>query len=102
MFHLKFSHCLSQFKHFTPSLRHQGVCLVVSVTSKAMLLQTLAKRKGAVLFTLGQLTAPDRREIVQKRLDSFGKKLSDSAFNNQVLTSISFPSCCQVFSFSLF
>lgn len=38
-----------------------------------------------LLFTLGQLTLPDRKEIVQKELDAFGKKLSDCAFNNQVL-----------------
>lgn len=58
---------------------------MVSITSKAALLQTLVKKKGAVLFTLGQLTVPDRKEIVQKELDTFGKKLSESAFNNQVL-----------------
>ncbi|KAG7220866.1 hypothetical protein INR49_031318 [Caranx melampygus] len=71
-----------------PQQLPQGVCLVVSLTSKAMLLQTLTKRRSAVLFTLGQLTVPDRREIVQKGLDSFGKKLSDSAFNNQLQTLI--------------
>uniref|UniRef100_A0A8D3AEY2 TROVE domain-containing protein n=1 Tax=Scophthalmus maximus TaxID=52904 RepID=A0A8D3AEY2_SCOMX len=68
-----------------PQQLPQRVCLVVSITSKAALLQTLAKKRSAVLFTLGQLTTPDRKEIVQKGLDSFGKKLSDAAFNNQVL-----------------
>lgn len=58
--------------------------MVVSVTSKAALLQTLAKKRSTVLFALGQLTILDRKEIVQKGLDTFGKKLSDSAFNNQV------------------
>ncbi|XP_035764298.1 telomerase protein component 1 [Neolamprologus brichardi] len=67
----------------------KGVCLVVSITSKAALLQTLTKKKGTLLFTLGQLTLPDRKEIVQKELDAFGKKLSDSAFNNQLQTLIS-------------
>jgi len=62
----------------------QGVCLVLSIISKAALLQTLAKKKSTVLFALGPLTMPDRKEIVQKGLDSLGKKLSDSAFNNQV------------------
>uniref|UniRef100_A0A4W6BKJ4 TROVE domain-containing protein n=1 Tax=Lates calcarifer TaxID=8187 RepID=A0A4W6BKJ4_LATCA len=62
------------------------LCLVVSIPSKAALLQTLAKKRSAVLFTLGQLTVPDRKEIVQRGLDTFGKKLSDSAFNNQVLS----------------
>nr|XP_046265032.1 telomerase protein component 1 [Scatophagus argus]XP_046265033.1 telomerase protein component 1 [Scatophagus argus] len=69
-----------------PQQLPQGVCLVVSITSKAALLQALAKKKSTVLFALGQLTMPDRKEIVQKGLDSFGKKLSDSAFNNQLQT----------------
>ncbi|XP_028283440.1 telomerase protein component 1 [Parambassis ranga] len=66
----------------------KGVCLVVSITSKAALLQTLAKTKGTVLFSLGQLTTMDRKTIVQEELDTFGKKLSDSAFNNQLQTLI--------------
>ncbi|XP_018533631.1 telomerase protein component 1 [Lates calcarifer] len=71
-----------------PQQLPQGVCLVVSIPSKAALLQTLAKKRSAVLFTLGQLTVPDRKEIVQRGLDTFGKKLSDSAFNNQLQTLI--------------
>ncbi|XP_067330368.1 telomerase protein component 1-like isoform X2 [Channa argus] len=71
-----------------PQQLPQGVCLVVSITSKAALLQTLAKKRGTVLFTLGQLTMSDRKEMVQKGLDTFGKKLSDSAFNNQLQTLI--------------
>lgn len=58
---------------------------MLSVASSSPLLQTLAKKKGAEPFPLGQLSMPDKREIVQKELDVFGKKLSDSAFNNQVL-----------------
>lgn len=57
----------------------------MSVTGKAAQSQTLMKKKRGVLIELGQLTMPDRREIVEKGLDTFGKKLSDSAFNNQVL-----------------
>ncbi|XP_026169954.1 telomerase protein component 1 [Mastacembelus armatus] len=71
-----------------PQKLPQGVCLVVSIRSKAALLKTLAKKKGTVLFTLGQLTMLDRKEIVQKGLDTFGKKLSDSAVNNQLQTLI--------------
>ncbi|XP_008297460.1 telomerase protein component 1 [Stegastes partitus] len=67
-----------------PQQLPQGVCLVMSIAPKAALLQTLAKKTGTVLFTLGQLTLLDRREIVQKELDAFGKKLSDAAFNNQL------------------
>ncbi|XP_039999978.1 telomerase protein component 1 isoform X2 [Xiphias gladius] len=69
-----------------PEQLPRGVCLVVSLTSKAALLQTLAKKRSTVLFTLGQLSVPDRKEIVQKGLDTFGKKLSDSAFNSQLQT----------------
>ncbi|XP_059200044.1 telomerase protein component 1 [Centropristis striata] len=67
-----------------PQQLPQGVCLVVSIPTKAPLLHTLAKKSSTVLFSLGQLTMLDRREIVQRGLDSFGKKLSDSAFNNQL------------------
>uniref|UniRef100_UPI0037E81F20 telomerase protein component 1 n=1 Tax=Semicossyphus pulcher TaxID=241346 RepID=UPI0037E81F20 len=69
-----------------PQQLPKGVCLVVSITSKAALLQTLAKKRGTILFSLGQLTMLDRKEIVQKGLESVGKKLSESAFNNQLQT----------------
>ncbi|XP_074544766.1 telomerase protein component 1-like [Halichoeres trimaculatus] len=62
----------------------KGVCLVMSMPSKTALLQTLAKKGGTIMFSLGQLTMLDRKDIVQKGLDTFGKKLSDSAFNNQL------------------
>ncbi|XP_069044718.1 telomerase protein component 1-like isoform X1 [Lepisosteus oculatus] len=64
----------------------QGVTLVVSVTSNSALQQTLAKKKSAMPFPLGPLSLPDRKEIVQKGLAMYGKKLSDSAFNNQMQT----------------
>lgn len=70
---------------FWLSFRCQGICMVMSVTSNAVLLQTLAKKRNAVQFVLGQLTVSDRKEIVVEQLDTFGKKLSDSAFNNQVI-----------------
>ena len=65
----------------------QGMCLVVSVTNGSALLQAFSKKKGAILFPLGQLSMTDRKEIVQKGLDMFGKKLSEAAFNNQVQNS---------------
>lgn len=77
--------CLQSVRKKNMSFLSQGVCLVISLTSKTALLQTLAKKRGALLFTLGPLTVPERREIVEKGLDTFGKKLSDTAFNNQVL-----------------
>ncbi|KAM9789460.1 telomerase protein component 1 [Neosynchiropus ocellatus] len=63
-----------------------NVCLVMSVTSNSALLHTIGKRKGAILFSLGPLPARERMKIVEKQLDDFGKKLSDSAFNNQLQT----------------
>uniref|UniRef100_A0A8C6PWJ7 Telomerase associated protein 1 n=1 Tax=Nothobranchius furzeri TaxID=105023 RepID=A0A8C6PWJ7_NOTFU len=69
-----------------PQQLPNGVCIVLSVTSKTPLLQTFSTKRGMPLFSLGQLTMPDRKEIIQKELDAFGKKLSDSAFNNQLQT----------------
>ncbi|XP_056599066.1 telomerase protein component 1 isoform X2 [Triplophysa dalaica] len=64
----------------------KGVCLVLSVTSESSLQSSVCKRKDAGSFPLGQLSLTDRKEIVQKQLVVFGKKLSDSAFNNQLQT----------------
>uniref|UniRef100_A0A3Q2YXL3 TROVE domain-containing protein n=1 Tax=Hippocampus comes TaxID=109280 RepID=A0A3Q2YXL3_HIPCM len=65
-----------------------GVCLVTSVASTSPLLQALSKKKSTLLFTLPLLTMIERKEIVQKELEGFGKKLSDAAFNNQLQTLI--------------
>ncbi|XP_036374733.1 telomerase protein component 1 [Megalops cyprinoides] len=70
-------------KHFPP-----GVSVVLSVSSSSALQQTLAKMKGSTVFPLGLLSLPDRKEIVQRELAAYGKKLSDSAFNNQIQTLI--------------
>uniref|UniRef100_A0A3Q3B4J1 TROVE domain-containing protein n=1 Tax=Kryptolebias marmoratus TaxID=37003 RepID=A0A3Q3B4J1_KRYMA len=67
-----------------PQLLPQGVCLMLSMGTGAALLKPLTVKRGAVLFSLAPLAIPDRKEIVRKELDVFGKKLSDSAFNNQV------------------
>ncbi|XP_051943966.1 telomerase protein component 1 [Hippocampus zosterae] len=71
-----------------PQQLAQGVCLVTSVASTSPLLQTLSKKKSTLLFTLPLLTMMERKEIVQKELEGFGKKLSDAAFNNQLQTLI--------------
>ncbi|KAM7405298.1 hypothetical protein PAMP_012571 [Pampus punctatissimus] len=86
-----------------PQQLPQGVCLVMSTTSNSALLQILAKKKGTLLFTLGHLTMSDRKEIVREGLDAFGKKLSDSAFNNQLKESLhSLPeSVSQLVQYSL-
>ncbi|XP_046882661.1 telomerase protein component 1 [Hypomesus transpacificus] len=67
-----------------PQQLPRGVSLVVSFTSNSPMLLNLAKKKGSVLFPLGTLSLPDRKEIVRKELEVHGKKLSDSAFNNQL------------------
>ncbi|XP_049322801.1 telomerase protein component 1 [Astyanax mexicanus] len=64
----------------------KGVCLVLSVTRGSALRTTLSGKQGCVVFGMGQLSLPDRKEIVQKELSVYGKKLSDSAFNNQLQT----------------
>uniref|UniRef100_A0A3Q2XZ07 TROVE domain-containing protein n=1 Tax=Hippocampus comes TaxID=109280 RepID=A0A3Q2XZ07_HIPCM len=71
-----------------PQQLAQGVCLVTSVASTSPLLQALSKKKSTLLFTLPLLTMIERKEIVQKELEGFGKKLSDAAFNNQLQTLI--------------
>ncbi|XP_061652420.1 telomerase protein component 1 isoform X2 [Phyllopteryx taeniolatus] len=70
--------------HYLP----QGVCLVTSAASTSSLLHALSKKSSTLLFTLPLLTMTERKEIVWKELDTFGKKLSDAAFNNQLQTLI--------------
>ncbi|XP_028831338.1 telomerase protein component 1 [Denticeps clupeoides] len=64
----------------------EGVSLVLSVTSNSALHQTIQKKKVSSSVTLGPLSLPDRKDIVQNKLQIYGKKLSDSAFNNQLQT----------------
>ncbi|XP_057712821.1 telomerase protein component 1 isoform X2 [Corythoichthys intestinalis] len=71
-----------------PQQLPQGVCLVMSATSTSVLLHALSKKSSTLLFTLPPLTMTERKEIVEKELDSFGKKLGDAAFNNQLQTLI--------------
>nr|XP_057928981.1 telomerase protein component 1 [Doryrhamphus excisus] len=66
----------------------QGVCLVLSANSNSALLQAVTKKTSTLLFSLTHLTMMERKEIVQRGLEAFGKKLSDSAFNNQLQTLI--------------
>ncbi|XP_066518169.1 telomerase protein component 1-like [Hoplias malabaricus] len=75
-----------QVSEWIPERIPKGLCLVLSVTKDSALGTTLSKKKGSVWFPLSQLSLPDRREIVQKELSVYGKKLSDSAFNNQLQT----------------
>ncbi|XP_048475062.1 uncharacterized protein LOC125487502 [Rhincodon typus] len=67
-----------------PETVPRRVTLVLSVTEDSPLHQALAKRKGMVPVHLGPLEPLDRSEIVRRYLAIFGKKLEESAFNNQV------------------
>ncbi|RXM94080.1 Telomerase protein component 1 [Acipenser ruthenus] len=67
-----------------PQSLPQRVTLVLSVSSDSALHRSLASRKDAVVFPLGPLSLPDKREMVEHSLAAYGKKLSDSAFNNQI------------------
>ncbi|XP_048867446.1 telomerase protein component 1 [Brienomyrus brachyistius] len=69
-----------------PQCLPRGVSVVLSVTSNSVLRETLAKKKGTVLFPMGHLSLLDKKEIVQKELAVYGKKLSGAAFNNQLQT----------------
>ncbi|XP_064416478.1 telomerase protein component 1-like [Latimeria chalumnae] len=62
----------------------KGVILVLSVTTESSLLRSLAQRRDTTFLTLGQLERPDKSEIIRKTLASHGKKLEESAFNNQM------------------
>uniref|UniRef100_UPI00398E90D5 telomerase protein component 1-like n=1 Tax=Pristiophorus japonicus TaxID=55135 RepID=UPI00398E90D5 len=62
----------------------RGVTLVLSVTEDSLLHCVLAKSKGAVTIRLGPLEPLDRSEVVRRSLAIYGKKLEESAFNNQM------------------
>ncbi|MEE6525934.1 hypothetical protein FKM82_026254 [Ascaphus truei] len=62
----------------------QRVNLVLSVTEGSSLCCSLRRRKDAVLVPLGGLEPSDRAELVRQRLAIHGKKLDETAFNNQM------------------
>ncbi|XP_070582909.1 telomerase protein component 1 [Erythrolamprus reginae] len=67
-----------------PENMPQRVSLLLSVSAESMLLQSLKQRKDAVFIPLEPLAPPDRATIVRKDLALHGKKLEESAFNNQM------------------
>ncbi|KAL7977632.1 hypothetical protein Chor_009581 [Crotalus horridus] len=67
-----------------PEKMPQRVSLVLSVSAESMLLESLKQRKDAVFIPLEHLAPPDRAAIVRKDLALHGKKLEESAFNNQL------------------
>ncbi|KAM3940209.1 telomerase protein component 1 [Leptodactylus fuscus] len=62
----------------------QRVNMVLSVTEGSSLCSTLSKRKGVILVPLGKLEPSERTELVRGKLAIYGKKLEESAFNNQM------------------
>ncbi|XP_078508765.1 telomerase protein component 1 isoform X2 [Lissotriton helveticus] len=67
-----------------PERLPQRVHLVLSMDENSSLLSALKKRKDASFLSLGPLEPSDRAEIVRHTLAVYGKKLDESAFNNQM------------------
>ncbi|XP_053558207.1 telomerase protein component 1 [Bombina bombina] len=62
----------------------QRVNLVLSVTEDSSLCRSLRRRKDTSIISLTGLEPLDRTELVRQRLAVYGKKLEESAFNNQM------------------
>ncbi|XP_018425525.1 PREDICTED: telomerase protein component 1 [Nanorana parkeri] len=67
-----------------PDFLPQRVNLVLSVTEGSSLCSSLRKRKDTVVISLGRLEPNERAELVRGKLALYGKKLEESAFNNQL------------------
>nr|DBA22762.1 TPA: hypothetical protein GDO54_013771 [Pyxicephalus adspersus] len=67
-----------------PDFLPQRVNLVLSVTECSSLCSSLSKRKDTIPITLGRLEPKERAELVRGKLALYGKKLEESAFNNQL------------------
>ncbi|XP_054848405.1 telomerase protein component 1 isoform X2 [Eublepharis macularius] len=67
-----------------PEQLPQRVSLVLSVSEESPLLRSLKQRKDVAIISLGPLDPPDRAVIIRKDLALYGKKLEESAFNNQM------------------
>ncbi|XP_015273529.1 PREDICTED: telomerase protein component 1-like [Gekko japonicus] len=67
-----------------PEQLPQRVSLILSVSEESSLLRSLKRRKEVTVVSLGPLDSPDRAVMVRKDLALYGKKLEESAFNNQM------------------
>uniref|UniRef100_A0A8C5SGA3 Telomerase protein component 1 n=1 Tax=Laticauda laticaudata TaxID=8630 RepID=A0A8C5SGA3_LATLA len=67
-----------------PENMPQRVSLVLSVSADSTLLESLKQRKDTAFIPLEPLAPLDRAAIVRKDLAQHGKKLEESAFNNQM------------------
>ncbi|XP_075068822.1 telomerase protein component 1 [Mixophyes fleayi] len=67
-----------------PKFIPQRVNLVLSVTEGSSLCCSLSNYKDVQLISLGRLEPSERAELVRGKLAVYGKKLEESAFNNQM------------------
>ncbi|XP_066483000.1 telomerase protein component 1 isoform X2 [Tiliqua scincoides] len=67
-----------------PEKLPRRVNLVLSVSEESALLGSLKRRKDVIAVHLGPLEPADRAAVVRKDLALYGKKLEESAFNNQM------------------
>ncbi|XP_007438144.1 telomerase protein component 1 [Python bivittatus] len=67
-----------------PEQMPQRVSLVLSVSVESAFLESLKRRKNAIFIPLEPLALLDRAAIIRKDLALYGKKLEESAFNNQM------------------
>lgn len=58
--------------------------LVLSVSTDAVLVETLEQSQGAHVVALGPLEPSARARLVREELALYGKRLEESPFNNQV------------------
>ncbi|XP_043914013.1 telomerase protein component 1 [Protopterus annectens] len=67
-----------------PETVPKNVTLVLSVTADTSLHHSLMKRSDSVLFQLHPLEPMEKPEVIRKTLAVYGKRLDESAFNNQM------------------
>uniref|UniRef100_A0ABM5EIR4 Telomerase protein component 1 isoform X1 n=1 Tax=Pogona vitticeps TaxID=103695 RepID=A0ABM5EIR4_9SAUR len=67
-----------------PEQLPQRASLILSVSEESALLGSLKRRTDVIHISLGPLDPPDRVAIIRKDLALYGKKLEESAFNNQM------------------
>ncbi|XP_077169089.1 telomerase protein component 1 isoform X2 [Paroedura picta] len=67
-----------------PEQLPQRVSLILSVSEESALLRSLKQQKKVTVVSLGPLDPPDRVAMIRKDLARYGKKLEESAFNNQM------------------
>lgn len=68
----------------TPAQTRQGVHLVLGMSKDTGLGETLELNQGAHVVVLGALEPCARAQLVRDELALYGKRLEESAFNNQV------------------